>query len=118
MADSDRAQPANLAGVGGLRIMGDVGIKTHKLKHLRLHGKMLLADGVAAIVGLINLPPAVSTGGASWRSKCATTTRGAVAPGRAARLGALTPARSVGRRIAGRLRGSRRRAVRKYSGST
>jgi cardiolipin synthase A/B len=41
-------------GVGGLRIMDDVGIKIHKLKHLRLHGKMLLADGVAAIVGSIN----------------------------------------------------------------
>jgi phosphatidylserine/phosphatidylglycerophosphate/cardiolipin synthase-like enzyme len=26
----------------------------HKLKHLTLHGKMLLADGVAAIVGSIN----------------------------------------------------------------
>jgi hypothetical protein len=48
MADSDGAQRANLAGVGGLRIMDDVGIKTHKLKHLRLHGKMFLADGVAA----------------------------------------------------------------------
>jgi cardiolipin synthase len=41
-------------GVGGLRIMDDVGIKIHKLKHLRLHGKMMLADGVAAIVGSIN----------------------------------------------------------------
>jgi phosphatidylserine/phosphatidylglycerophosphate/cardiolipin synthase-like enzyme len=41
-------------GVGGLRIMDDVGIKIHKLKHLRLHGKMLLADGVHAIVGSIN----------------------------------------------------------------
>jgi cardiolipin synthase A/B len=41
-------------GVGGLRVMDDVGIKIHKLKHLRLHGKMLLADGVAAIVGSIN----------------------------------------------------------------
>ena len=41
-------------GVGGLRIMDDVGIKVHKLKHLKLHGKMLLADGVAAIVGSIN----------------------------------------------------------------
>jgi len=41
-------------GVGGLRIMDDVGIKIHKLKHLRLHGKMLLADGGAAIVGSIN----------------------------------------------------------------
>jgi cardiolipin synthase len=44
-------------GVGGLRIMDDVGIKIHKLKHLKLHGKMLLADGVAAIVGSINIAP-------------------------------------------------------------
>src|SRR5438132_3243150 len=44
-------------GVGGLRIMDDVGIKIHKLKHLKLHAKMLLADGVAAIVGSINLAP-------------------------------------------------------------
>jgi cardiolipin synthase A/B len=44
-------------GVGGLRIMDDVGIKIHKLKHLKLHGKMLLADGVAAIVGSMNLSP-------------------------------------------------------------
>ena len=43
-----------IEGVGGLRIMDDVGIKIHKLKHLKLHGKMLLADGVAAIVGSIN----------------------------------------------------------------
>jgi phosphatidylserine/phosphatidylglycerophosphate/cardiolipin synthase-like enzyme len=41
-------------GVGGLRIMDDMGIKVHKLKHLRLHGKMLLADGVSAIVGSMN----------------------------------------------------------------
>lgn len=44
-------------GVGGLRIMDDVGIKIHKLKHLKLHGKMLLADGCRAIVGSINLAP-------------------------------------------------------------
>jgi phosphatidylserine/phosphatidylglycerophosphate/cardiolipin synthase-like enzyme len=44
-------------GVGGLRIMDDVGIKIHKLKHLKLHGKMLLADNVRAIVGSINLAP-------------------------------------------------------------
>src|SRR4029077_1235750 len=44
-------------GVGGLRIMDDVGIKIHKLKHLKLHAKMLLADGVAAIVGSINFAP-------------------------------------------------------------
>ena len=44
-------------GVGGLRILDDVGIKIHKLKGLKLHGKMLLADGAAAIVGSINLAP-------------------------------------------------------------
>jgi phosphatidylserine/phosphatidylglycerophosphate/cardiolipin synthase-like enzyme len=42
-------------GTAGLRILDDVGIKIHKLKQLKLHGKMLLADGVAAIVGSINL---------------------------------------------------------------
>jgi cardiolipin synthase len=41
-------------GVGGLRIMRDVGIKIHKLRHLRLHGKMLLRDRTRAIVGSIN----------------------------------------------------------------
>ena len=44
-------------GVGGLRIMDDVGIKVHKLKHLKLHAKMLFADGLRAIVGSINLAP-------------------------------------------------------------
>ena len=44
-------------GVGGLRILDDVGVKIHKLKKLRLHGKMLLADGARAIVGSINLAP-------------------------------------------------------------
>ena len=44
-------------GVGGLRILDDVGVKVHKLKHLKLHGKMLLADGSRAIVGSINLAP-------------------------------------------------------------
>jgi phosphatidylserine/phosphatidylglycerophosphate/cardiolipin synthase-like enzyme len=46
-----------IEGVGGLRIMDDVGIKIHKLTLLRLHGKMLLADGCRAIVGSINLTP-------------------------------------------------------------
>jgi phosphatidylserine/phosphatidylglycerophosphate/cardiolipin synthase-like enzyme len=46
-----------LEGVGGMRIMDDVGIKIHKLRHLKLHGKMLLADGLRAIVGSINLAP-------------------------------------------------------------
>lgn len=44
-------------GVGGLRIMDDVGIKIHKLKGLKLHGKMLLADRSRAIIGSINLAP-------------------------------------------------------------
>jgi cardiolipin synthase A/B len=42
-------------GVGDLRIMRDVGIEIHKIKHLRLHAKMLLADKSRAIVGSINL---------------------------------------------------------------
>lgn len=46
-----------IEGIGGLRIMDDVGIRIHKLKHLKLHGKMLLSDGLRAIVGSINLAP-------------------------------------------------------------
>ena len=41
-------------GVGGLRIMDDVGIKVHRLRHLKLHGKLLFADDTAAIIGSIN----------------------------------------------------------------
>jgi cardiolipin synthase A/B len=44
-------------GVGGLRILNDVGVKVHRLKHLKLHAKMLLADHSRAIVGSINLAP-------------------------------------------------------------
>ena len=44
-------------GVGGIRILDDVGVKVHKLKHLKLHAKMLLADEKRAIVGSINLSP-------------------------------------------------------------
>jgi cardiolipin synthase len=43
--------------VGGLRILHDSGIRVRKLRGLKLHGKMLLADGVAAIVGSMNLAP-------------------------------------------------------------
>jgi cardiolipin synthase len=43
--------------VGGLRIMNDVGIKVHRMKGLKLHAKMLFADGVRAIIGSINLAP-------------------------------------------------------------
>ena len=46
-----------MEGVGGLRIMDDIGVKVHKLKDLKLHGMMLLADGLRAINGSINLAP-------------------------------------------------------------
>jgi phosphatidylserine/phosphatidylglycerophosphate/cardiolipin synthase-like enzyme len=46
-----------IEGVGGLRIMDDIGIKVHKLKALKLHGMLLLADGLRAITGSINLAP-------------------------------------------------------------
>jgi phosphatidylserine/phosphatidylglycerophosphate/cardiolipin synthase-like enzyme len=42
-------------GVGALRIMDDVGIGIHKMKRLKLHSKVLLADKSRAIVGSINL---------------------------------------------------------------
>jgi phosphatidylserine/phosphatidylglycerophosphate/cardiolipin synthase-like enzyme len=44
-------------GVGGIRILDDVGVKVHKLERLKLHAKMLLADEKRAIVGSINLSP-------------------------------------------------------------
>jgi cardiolipin synthase len=44
-------------GVGGLRIVHDVGGKVHTLKGLKLHAKMILADDRRAIVGSINLSP-------------------------------------------------------------
>ena len=46
-----------LEGVGGLRMMQDVGIKVHKLKGLQLHAKMMVADHKRAIVGSMNLAP-------------------------------------------------------------
>lgn len=46
-----------IEGVGGLRTMDDVGIKVHRLKGLKLHAKLLFADGARAIVGSINLAP-------------------------------------------------------------
>lgn len=46
-----------IEGVGGLRILDDVGIKVHKLKGLKLHAKLLFADSVRAIIGSINLAP-------------------------------------------------------------
>jgi len=46
-----------IEGVGGLRILDDVGVKVHKLKGLKLHAKLLFADGVRAIIGSINIAP-------------------------------------------------------------
>jgi phosphatidylserine/phosphatidylglycerophosphate/cardiolipin synthase-like enzyme len=42
-------------GVGDLRIMNDIGIGIHKMKHLKLHAKVLVADKARAVVGSINL---------------------------------------------------------------
>jgi cardiolipin synthase len=46
-----------IEGVGGMRILQDVGAKVHTLKHLKLHAKMLCADSRRAIVGSINIAP-------------------------------------------------------------
>jgi len=46
-----------LEGVGGMRVLNDVGIKVHKLHHLKLHAKLVMADGERAIVGSVNLAP-------------------------------------------------------------
>ena len=44
-------------GISGLRILEDVGAKVHKLKGVKLHAKLLFADGNRAIVGSINIAP-------------------------------------------------------------
>ena len=46
-----------LEGVGGMRVLDDVGIKVHKLHHLKLHAKLVMADRERAIVGSVNLAP-------------------------------------------------------------
>jgi cardiolipin synthase A/B len=46
-----------LEGVGGMRVLDDVGIKVHKLHHMKLHAKLVMADGERAIVGSVNLAP-------------------------------------------------------------
>jgi len=58
-------------GVGGLRILDDVGVKVHKLKGLKLHAKLLLSDGVRSIIGSINLAP----GSFDSRRECAIEVR-------------------------------------------
>jgi len=44
-------------GVSGLRTLDDLGVPIHKLKHIKLHGKLMLADDARAIVGSINIAP-------------------------------------------------------------
>jgi cardiolipin synthase len=44
-------------GVSGLRSLQDVGVKIHKLEHIKLHAKLILADNERAIIGSINLAP-------------------------------------------------------------
>ena len=44
--------------VGGLRMLDDLGVQVRRLKHHRLHGNMLLADGARALVGSVNFSPA------------------------------------------------------------
>jgi phosphatidylserine/phosphatidylglycerophosphate/cardiolipin synthase-like enzyme len=44
-------------GVSGLRVLEDLGVPVHKLKHIKLHGKVMLADDARAIVGSINIAP-------------------------------------------------------------
>jgi phosphatidylserine/phosphatidylglycerophosphate/cardiolipin synthase-like enzyme len=46
-----------IEGVSGLRILQDIGVKIHKLKHIKLHAKLLFADETSAIIGSINLAP-------------------------------------------------------------
>jgi len=47
-----------IEGLGDLRIMADVGIGIRKLRRIKLHAKMLLADKSRAVIGSINLSSA------------------------------------------------------------
>jgi len=46
-----------IEGVSGLRILQDLGVPIHKLKHIKLHAKLMFADDARAIIGSINLAP-------------------------------------------------------------
>ena len=72
-------------GVSGLRIVHDVGAKVRALKHLKLHGKIMIADNERAIVGSINLAP----GSFDSRRECAIEVRDEDVVGR---LGEVTHA--------------------------
>jgi cardiolipin synthase A/B len=54
--------------------MDDVGIKVHKLKGLKLHTKLMFADGARAIIGSINLAPGSFDSHRNWQSKSLTLT--------------------------------------------
>jgi phosphatidylserine/phosphatidylglycerophosphate/cardiolipin synthase-like enzyme len=44
-------------GVNGLRLLHDVGARVHRLTQLKVHGKIIVADGERAIIGSMNLAP-------------------------------------------------------------
>ncbi len=44
-------------GVNGLRLLSDVGAHVHRLHKLKVHAKVILADGDRAIIGSMNLAP-------------------------------------------------------------
>jgi phosphatidylserine/phosphatidylglycerophosphate/cardiolipin synthase-like enzyme len=46
-----------IEGVSGLRTLADLGVPIHKLKHIKLHAKLMLADDARAIIGSINIAP-------------------------------------------------------------
>ena len=100
-----------IEGVGGLRILQDVGAKVHKIKHLKLHAKMLLADSKRAIVGSINLAP----GSFDARRELAIESDDpavdqAPRADRRARLGQVAPARPERRGTVGRPQEARPRS--------
>ncbi len=92
-----------IEGVGGLRIMRDVGAKVHRLKKLKLHGKMLLADEAARHhrVDQSGTGQLRRASGAGHRNRCPPCHR-SVERGHAAGLGALRSARFERRGRAGR----------------
>ena len=66
--------------------MHDVGAKVHLLRHLKLHGKIVIADGKRAIVGSINLSPGsfdfeARTGDRDQIEARSETPRSGIAPG-------------------------------------
>lgn len=54
----DKIQKTKLVEeVGGLRTLHDMGVSVHRLRHLKLHAKLVFADNQRAIIGSINLAP-------------------------------------------------------------